>query len=270
LRKGRVDIQALASEIELGHPFMFPTVAVLSSKARTSGNYCGRAPRCCPIPRINLTSLDRKTLARGFSRRTALIIRRSIAPLAVAFVTLCAGQAGAQDASPAPLPNQSAAPPAGASPFPPVGTAPLFGRGFGAPPPASVMDRFATPPAPPASASHVCMQEFVPLREDAEKRGKLIKAASERKAPPDEACKLIASFSQAEVKMMKYVEANAQRCGIPSQIAEQLKAGHKNTEALRDKVCRVAQMQRQWPDGPPRINDIGDPAMERYYLFRIH
>ena len=35
------------------------------------------------------------------------------------------------------------------------------------------------------------MTGFVPLRQQAEARGKLIKAASERHAPPEEACKLI-------------------------------------------------------------------------------
>ena len=85
------------------------------------------------------------------------------------------------------------------------------------------------------------MKDFVPLREEAEKRGKLIKAASDRHAPPDEACKLIGNFSQAEIKMIKYVEANAAKCGIPPQIGDQLKTGHKNTEAMQQKVCDVAQ-----------------------------
>ena len=76
------------------------------------------------------------------------------------------------------------------------------------------------------------MKEFIPLREEAERRGKLIKAASDRKASPDEACKLIGNFGKAEVKMIKYVEAHAASCGIPQQIAEQLKTGHKGTEAL--------------------------------------
>ncbi len=46
------------------------------------------------------------------------------------------------------------------------------------------------------------MKGFVPLREEAERRGKMIKAASDRKAPPDEACKLIKNFGQAEMKMI--------------------------------------------------------------------
>jgi hypothetical protein len=89
------------------------------------------------------------------------------------------------------------------------------------------------------------------LREEAEQRGKLIKAASYRHAPPEEACKLIGSFGQSEIKMIKYVETNASKCGIPAQIADQLKNGHKNTEAVQKKVCSVAQQQEQrGPAGP--------------------
>ncbi len=85
------------------------------------------------------------------------------------------------------------------------------------------------------------MKNFVPLREEAEKRGKAIKTASDRHASPQEACKLIGNYSQAEIKMIRYVEANASKCGIPAQISDQLKNGHKNTEALLKKVCNVAE-----------------------------
>ena len=89
------------------------------------------------------------------------------------------------------------------------------------------------------------MKSFLPLRAEAEKRGKMIKAASDRKAPPDEACKLIRNFGAAEVKMLKYVETNAAKCGIPPQIADQLRNGHKNTEKMQAQVCNVAQQQAQ-------------------------
>jgi len=101
------------------------------------------------------------------------------------------------------------------------------------------------------------MSKFLPLREEAERRGKLIKAAGERHASPAEACKLIASFGQAEVKMIKYVETNAARCGIPAQISEQMKAGHKNTEALQQKVCNVAQQAQAGPAGPSLSDILG-------------
>jgi len=98
----------------------------------------------------------------------------------------------------------------------------------------------------------------MPLREEAEKRGKLIKTASEHHAGPDEACKLIGSFSQAEVKLINYVEANTVKCGIPPQVPEQLKAGHKNTETMLKKVCEVAQKQQQQQKGPagPSLSEV--------------
>ena len=102
------------------------------------------------------------------------------------------------------------------------------------------------------------MKAFLPLREEAEKRGKLIKAASDRHAGPDEACKLIGNFSQAEIKMLKYVESHSAKCGIPPQIADQLKKGHKNTETMQQKVCGVAQqMQKQGPAGPSLSDVLG-------------
>lgn len=195
-----------------------------------------------------------------------MIIRRLIAPLAVAVVALHAAEASAQGAFPAPLPNQ----PANASPFPPVGGGapaqpspfPPVGGGQAAAPSAFPSQGAAPfggggpPQGPSAGPSEACMKGFLPLREEAEKRGKLIKAASERKAPPDEACKLIANFGQAEIKMIKYIEANAAKCGIPQQIGDQLKAGHKNTEQLQQKVCGVAQqMQQQKAAAAPSLSE---------------
>ncbi|SIO61909.1 hypothetical protein SAMN05443247_09030 [Bradyrhizobium erythrophlei] len=88
----------------------------------------------------------------------------------------------------------------------------------------------STLPAPlpdQSAASDACKSGFTPLRAEAEARGKLIKAASERHAPPEEACKLIGNFRQSEIKMIKYVEANSAKCGIPPQIGDQLKAGSR-------------------------------------------
>jgi hypothetical protein len=161
------------------------------------------------------------------------MIRRLIVPLTAAVATLYAGQSLAQGAFPALLPGQAGA--ANASPFPPVTeatqfTSPLFGA-----------------PRTQAGSNDDCASGFLPLREEAEKRGKLIKAASDRNATPDEACKLIGNFVQAEVKMLKYVEVNAARCGIPPQILDQLKRGHQGTETMQQKVCSVAQQQQRRP-----------------------
>ena len=195
------------------------------------------------------------------------MIRRLIVPLTIAIVTVHAGQAFAQGAFPAPLPNGQAAPASNASPFPPVngaapaasvggaspfpssGAAPIGGGGMGAAPPSS------------GGSADTCMKAFLPVREEAEKRGKLIKAASDRKASPDEACKLIKNFGAAEMKMIKYVETNATKCGIPAQIGDQLKNGHKNTEKMQTQVCNMAQQAQQArPAGPSLSEVLGSSA----------
>jgi hypothetical protein len=184
------------------------------------------------------------------------MISRLIAPLTVAIVVFHAEGGFAQGAFPAPLPGQTA----NSSPFPPVnGAAPALSAGAfppgGAPPFTSAP--FAAPPTQ-AGAVDQCMKQFLPLREEAEKRGKLIKAASDRHATPDEACKLIGNFAQAEIKMMKYVEGNAAKCQIPPQIADQLKRGHEATAKMQQKVCQAAeQMKNQKPAGPSLSDLLG-------------
>lgn len=197
-----------------------------------------------------------------------MIIRRLIVPLTVAVVTCHAGQGFAQGAFPAPLPGQAA--PSNASPFPPVnGAAPAavggalsaFPSAGAAPIAGSAFDRGPAPPSQAGGPPDDCMKKFLPLREEAEKRGKLIKAAGERKASPDEACKLIGNFGQAEIKMIKFVETNAARCGIPPQVADQMKNGHKNTDAMQKKVCGVAQQaQQRGPSGPSLSEVLGSSA----------
>jgi hypothetical protein len=201
----------------------------------------------------------------GLAGGTALNVRRLIVPLTVAVVTVCAGQAFAQGAFPAPLPGQGtikndpAFPPVnGGPPSPSLGAPPSGSFPVSGAPPISG-SAFERPAAPQGGPADDCMREFVPLRTEAEKRGKLIQAASERHAPPDQACKLISSFGEAEIKMIKYVEGHAAKCGIPPQVSDQLKAGHKNTENMQKKVCQVAQqMQQQQQRGPagPSLSDV--------------
>jgi hypothetical protein len=154
------------------------------------------------------------------------MIHRLVALLTLAAVSVPADRALAQGTFPAPLPSQT-----DSNPRATIGAAPVWPL-----------------PSGGNAGSDACMKGFYPLREDAEQKGKMIRAASERHAPPDAACKLIAAFSQAEIKMIKYVEVKAAQCGIPAQIAEQLKAGHKTTEALEIKVCQAAQ--QRGPAGP--------------------
>jgi len=217
-------------------------------------------------------------------------IRSLIVPLTVAALLGVAGPVCAQGAFPAPLPagvtpaqksspfpsvnnsggvikNDPAFPPVNAaanSPFPPVNGAPSASMGGPSPfpsngaPPVAGGGAFSAPQGGPPPGGEDCMKDFMPLRKEAERRGKLIKAASERHAPAAEACKLIGNFSQAEVKMIKYVHTNQHKCGIPAQVTDQLKDGHKNTEKMLKQVCNVAHQQAQQPRGPagPSLSDV--------------
>jgi hypothetical protein len=155
---------------------------------------------------------------------TALIIRRLVVPLTAAAMTFHAGQGFAQVPFPAPLPGQAA----------PVTGSALNG---------------GTASPLQADPFQNCEYGFMSLREDAVQRGKLVKAADEGYAPAAKVCKLIENYGEAETRLIEYVESHGARCGIPPQMADQLKESHKSTDKMRRRVCAVAQRQKV-PVGP--------------------
>jgi len=106
-----------------------------------------------------------------------------------------------------------------------------------------------------------CIQEFGKLRDDAQKRANAIRAASERKATPKEACGLFNAFSAAEVKLIKYVTDNAATCGIPPDILGSLKKGHAKTSEFRTKVCQAAARPAQ-PAAPSLSDALTAPVAD--------
>lgn len=213
--------------------------------------------------------------------RLAAATAGTLASIAVSGLVLFSGPALATQppAFPAPLPGQSNAFPAPLPgemtpsspankplPFPsaggadgapaafPSGGAVPLGGGFS---PAAPQQQAGPPGA------EQCMKEFLPLRQAAEKRAEVIQSLGKRKAPASEACKAIGAFAQAEIRMIKFVEANAQKCGIPEQAGKQMAANHKNTEAMRVKVCNVAAQQEQ-QRGPaaPSLSEALGAAIE--------
>jgi hypothetical protein len=172
------------------------------------------------------------------------MMRRPIALLMLAATLVPAGSVRAQDTISAPSPGQAAAPPPGGP---------------------NSLATFAGPPELPPSVlpnSNTCSKDFAPLREDAERRGKLIREAGERQAPPEETCRLIGTYSRSERRMIGFVEANSVKCKIPPQVADQLKDGNKKTAALLARVC--AAVPRRASHGYfGAISDFGDPAFAR-------
>ncbi len=102
-----------------------------------------------------------------------------------------------------------------------------------------------------------CMEKFAPLRQDAEKRAKMIQAASERKAPPQEACGLIKAYVQAESKLVNYVTTKQTACGIPPEIPKQLKANQGKSQQMMKVVCQAAaQPQGGGPAAAPSLSEV--------------
>ena len=101
-----------------------------------------------------------------------------------------------------------------------------------------------------------CMEKFAPLRQDAEKRAQAIKTASERKAPPQEACGLIKNYVQAEAKLVNYVTTKQTACGIPAEIPKQLKANQARSQQMMKAVCEAAaRPQGGGPAAAPSLSE---------------
>src|SRR5262245_44393719 len=137
---------------------------------------------------------------------------------------------GFPSSAPAPFPGQGAAP----APFPGQGAAP---GGAGQPPP--------------------CIAEFMSLREAAQKKANNVRAASERKATPEEACKLLGAFTDAEGKVVKYVEKNAASCGIPAEAVKNMKASHGKSLELKKRVCTAAAQAPKGTAAPSLSESLG-------------
>jgi hypothetical protein len=160
-------------------------------------------------------------------------------PLAVSLTLALVTSAAAQFAPGGIQPGQ----------FPPAGTTAT--PGMGAPAPAMGAAPGGAPPGQPP-----CFNDFIPLRQDAEKRAGAIQAAAKRKAPREEICKLFKNFAEAEIKVVKFVSTNQQWCGIPPQAIEQMKANHTKTVQTRDKICS-GEGPAGMAGGPPRPSGPG-------------
>jgi hypothetical protein len=105
-----------------------------------------------------------------------------------------------------------------------------------------------------------CVQEFIKLRSDTEKKALAIRNASAHKASPKEACGLFNTYSAAEEKMLKYAADNTVWCGIPQQVVDQIKTSHVRTAELRTRICNAAAQAQMAPRGPSLSDALGSPV----------
>jgi hypothetical protein len=114
----------------------------------------------------------------------------------------------------------------------------------------------APSPSPPVA----CADDLLPLREEAERRGQLAKAAGARHASAAEHCKLLGNLVAAEVRMIKYVEANPATCGISPNTLAQFRAAYETTQRMQAKACAAASVGNL-PLDCCVVTDFGDPVL---------
>ena len=106
------------------------------------------------------------------------------------------------------------------------------------------MGGFGAPPAgPPAGPPPVC-QHLMTLRDETQKNGAAIAAASKRKAEPAEACKLFKVFIASEAKFIQGMSDNSAICGVPPQAIKQYQEGHGKASLIAKQVCDAAEHPR--------------------------
>lgn len=110
-------------------------------------------------------------------------------------------------------------------------------------------------PAAPGIARPLACQQLLAARDETQRHGMAISDASERKAGPEEACRLFKVFLASETKMIKGLEDNAALCGVPPEVIAQLKTQHARVSRQGQQICDAAPVRRDWnpiPDwGPP-------------------
>ena len=107
---------------------------------------------------------------------------------------------------------------------------------------------------PPAACN-----KFVPLRNAVEKAGAAIRAASKRKAPAPEVCKLFHTFAAAAANMLKFMETNKTWCGVPDKAIQAAKVNFTQAVKVRTRVCQAARAPRP---PPPKLSDaLGAPPI---------
>jgi hypothetical protein len=142
--------------------------------------------------------------------------------------------AGAQAQSPFPPVGQEQQ---RASPFPPVGGESPFPR------------------VGQQQQSSACVDQFVPLREELDKRFEAAKAGIAKHGTAPEICSLLTKFSQAEVALLKFVEKNSGNCPFPSDMLGNVKASNAKTETYRKQACTAAAA------GPARAARPAEPTL---------
>jgi hypothetical protein len=116
----------------------------------------------------------------------------------------------------------------------------------------------------PQQRPPVCWQ-LLAHREEAQKHGQALQAASREKAPPEEICKLFKVFLAAETTMVNGVEEHRATCGVPPDVIKQVMALHNKALQVAKRVCDAARsvVPLRFAAPAPRFDAPAPPCTEK-------
>jgi hypothetical protein len=110
-----------------------------------------------------------------------------------------------------------------------------------------------------AQAASQC-NDFVKIRDEAQKKGMAVRAATDRHADRKEICNLMVNFVSAEGAMIKFLKDNKTWCGIPDQAISQAEASHEKSLKFRTMACTEAPEQK--PKVPTLSEALGTQSSD--------
>jgi hypothetical protein len=95
----------------------------------------------------------------------------------------------------------------------------------------------STPQPAPNVGSDPCVNDFSPLRAEAESRARAIQDASKRHASSQELCTLFDAFYDAEAQVGTFLESHADACHIPEGTLTASRSNHNKTLEKKQQIC---------------------------------
>jgi hypothetical protein len=117
-------------------------------------------------------------------------------------------------------------------------------------------------PAPAPAAPPPACQQLMGMRDEVHKYGTALQAASKRKVPPAEACRLFKLFIGAQNKMMKGVNDNGALCGVPPEVGKEIKEALVQYAQISKQLCDAAAnaAAQQQPLAPSLSDALSTPV----------
>jgi hypothetical protein len=109
-----------------------------------------------------------------------------------------------------------------------------------------------------AQGAPQCNDNFVRLRDDAQKKAMAVQAGGKGHVDRKQMCALITRFASAETQVVKFLVDNKAFCGIPDQAITTSKTNHVATLKFRDTVCAEGPK----PKAPSLSDAIGTPTLD--------